>query len=86
MKNHKNNTHLFQELNDIVNKLRKPGGCDWDRAQTANSLIPYFIEEVYELIDGIDKKDSKNIKGIKKKSGLAGSELSSTLNLISSSI
>ena len=62
MKNHKNNTHLFQELNDIVNKLRNPGGCDWDRAQTANSLIPYFIEEVYELIDGIDKKDSKNIK------------------------
>ena len=53
---------LFQELNDIVNKLRNPGGCDWDRAQTANSLIPYFIEEVYELIDGIDKKDSKNIK------------------------
>ena len=62
MKNHKINTQLFQELNDIVNKLRKPGGCDWDRAQTANSLIPYFIEEVYELIDGIDKKDSNNIK------------------------
>ena len=53
---------LFQQLNDIVNKLRSPGGCDWDRAQTANSLIPYFIEEVYELIDGIDKKDSNNIK------------------------
>ena len=62
MKNHKINTQLFQELNDIVNKLRNPGGCDWDKAQTANSLIPYFIEEVYELIDGIDKKDSKNIK------------------------
>ena len=53
---------LFQDLNDIVNKLRNPGGCDWDRAQTANSLIPYFIEEVYELIDGIDKKDSNNIR------------------------
>ena len=62
MKNHKINTQLFQELNDIVNKLRNPGGCDWDRVQTANSLIPYFIEEVYELIDGIDKKDSNNIK------------------------
>jgi len=53
---------LFQELNDLVNKLRNPGGCDWDRAQTPNSLIPYFIEEVYELVDGIDKKDSNNIK------------------------
>ena len=62
MKNHKINLQLFQELNDIVNKLRNPGGCDWDRVQTANSLIPYFIEEVYELIDGIDKKDSNNIK------------------------
>ena len=56
LKNHKINTQLFQELNDIVNKLRNPGGCDWDRAQTANSLIPYFIEEVYELIDEIEKK------------------------------
>ena len=62
MDNHKINMQLFQELNEIVNKLRNPGGCDWDRAQTANSLIPYFIEEVYELIDGIDKNDSKNIK------------------------
>ena len=62
MNNHKINTQFFQELNDIVNKLRDPGGCDWDRAQTANSLIPYFIEEVYELIEGIDKKDSDNIK------------------------
>ena len=62
MNNHKINLQLFQELNDIVNKLRNPDGCDWDRVQTANSLIPYFIEEVYELIDGIDKKDSNNIK------------------------
>ena len=62
MKNHKINLQLFQELNDIINKLRNPDGCDWDRVQTANSLIPYFIEEVYELIDGIDKKDSNNIK------------------------
>jgi len=49
LKNHNINMQLFQELNDIVNKLRNPGGCDWDRAQTANSLIPYFIEEVYEF-------------------------------------
>ena len=53
---------LFQKLNEIVNRLRNPGGCDWDRAQTSDSLIPYFIEEVYELIEGIDKKDSNNIK------------------------
>jgi tetrapyrrole methylase family protein/MazG family protein len=52
----------FKNLNDIVKKLRNPDGCDWDRSQNENSLIPYFIEEVYELIDGIDKKDSNNIR------------------------
>tara|TARA_B100001564_G_C20669667_1_gene685575 strand:- start:7675 stop:8457 length:783 start_codon:yes stop_codon:yes gene_type:complete len=62
LKNNKNNISSFQQLNNIVNKLRNPSGCDWDRAQTADSLIPYFIEEVYELIDGIDKRDSNNIK------------------------
>ena len=62
MKNNKNNISSFQQLNNIVDKLRNPNGCDWDRAQTADSLIPYFIEEVYELIHGIDKKDSNNIK------------------------
>ncbi len=62
MKNNKNNISPFQQLNNIVSKLRNPSGCDWDRAQTADSLIPYFIEEVYELIDGINKKDFNNIR------------------------
>ncbi len=62
MKSSRNNFSSFGQLNNLVEKLRKPNGCDWDRAQTANSLIPYFIEEVYELIEGIDKKDSSNIK------------------------
>lgn len=62
MKNSKKNSSSFQKLNNLVAKLRKPNGCDWDRAQTPNSLIPHFIEEVYELIEAIDKKDSNNIK------------------------
>ena len=52
----------FQKLIDIVKKLRSPEGCDWDKSQTAYSLLPYFIEEVYELIDSIDKKDYENLK------------------------
>ena len=51
----------FIGLIDNVKKLRSPEGCDWC-SQSANSLIPYFIEEVYELIDGLDNNDSKNIK------------------------
>jgi|TARA_Y100001949_G_scaffold176491_1_gene189872 tetrapyrrole methylase family protein/MazG family protein len=52
----------FQQLISIVKKLRSSEGCDWDKAQTSDSLIPYFIEEVYELIDSIDNKNWENIK------------------------
>ena len=52
----------FQELVSIIKKLRSSDGCDWDKSQTSDSLLPYFIEEVYELIDSIDKKDYKNTK------------------------
>ena len=63
MKKNKNSEFSnFGDLVEIVKKLRSPDGCDWDKAQTRNSLIPYFIEEVYELIESIDKKDSTNIR------------------------
>ena len=59
-----NNKELlkFEKLVELVKKLRSPDGCDWDKVQTRNSLIPYFIEEVYELIESIDKKDPINIR------------------------
>ena len=52
----------FQELVNIIKILRSSEGCDWDKSQTSDSLLPYFIEEVYELIDSIDKKDYENTK------------------------
>ena len=52
----------FEKLVQLVKILRSEHGCDWDKVQTSDSLIPYFIEEVYELIDSIDKKDHKNTK------------------------
>ena len=61
-KNNNNEFSKFGDLVGIVKKLRSPDGCDWDKAQTRNSLIPYFIEEVYELIESIDKKDLTNIR------------------------
>ena len=63
--NYKSNqqaTTNFEKLVRLVKILRSEDGCDWDRVQTSDSLIPYFIEEVYELIDSIDKKDHKNTK------------------------
>ena len=52
----------FKKLVQLVKILRSDNGCDWDIVQTSDSLIPYLIEEVYELIDSIDKKDHKNTK------------------------
>lgn len=44
----------WQKLIDVVAKLRSPnGGCPWDLAQTPQSLIPYVIEEAYEVVDAI---------------------------------
>ncbi|MCA1926903.1 MAG: nucleoside triphosphate pyrophosphohydrolase [Calditerrivibrio sp.] len=52
----------FRELVNIVKKLRAPDGCPWDREQTLFSLKEHLIEEVYELVDAIDKKEIINIK------------------------
>ncbi len=52
----------FEKLVSIMGRLRAPGGCDWDRAQTHESLKPYLIEEAYELLDAIDREDDEEIK------------------------
>jgi tetrapyrrole methylase family protein/MazG family protein len=52
----------FEKLVEVMRTLRAPGGCDWDRAQTHESLKPYLIEEAYELLDAIDRKDDEDMK------------------------
>ena len=52
----------FEELIDIVQQLRAPDGCPWDREQTNQSLLPYFIEEVYEVIESVDEKNWVTVK------------------------
>jgi XTP/dITP diphosphohydrolase len=44
----------LRDLNEVVERLRAPGGCPWDRAQTHSSLRPYLLEETYELLEAID--------------------------------
>jgi len=56
----------FDELINIVKKLRSPNGCSWDRKQTHDSLIPFFLEEVYEVIESID---NKNCEGLEEELG-----------------
>lgn len=43
-------------------RLRAPGGCPWDRAQTHSSLRPYLLEEAYETLDAIDAGDPERLK------------------------
>lgn len=50
----------FIDLLSIVKKVREE--CPWDKEQTPQSLIPYFLEESYELIDALEKNDNEMIK------------------------
>ena len=52
----------FEELVNIVSRLRAPDGCPWDREQTNHTLLPYFVEEVYEAIESIDDGDWDLVK------------------------
>ena len=47
----------FQHLVEIMARLRAPGGCPWDREQTFDSIKPYTLEETYEVLDAIDRRD-----------------------------
>ncbi|MDB9884566.1 hypothetical protein OAD01_02675 [Candidatus Marinimicrobia bacterium] len=52
----------FEKLVEIISRLREPDGCDWDSAQTNQSLIPFMIEEIYELIESIDDENWETVK------------------------
>jgi len=43
----------LKQLIELVEKLRAPGGCDWDRKQTPETLIPYLLEESHEVAEAI---------------------------------
>lgn len=43
----------FDELVEVMARLRAPGGCPWDAEQTYQSLSQYLLEEAYETFDAI---------------------------------
>jgi len=47
----------FDELVQLMTRLRGPDGCPWDRKQTLPSLKPFIIEESYEVVDAIDRDE-----------------------------
>lgn len=44
----------FEELVSVMNRLRSPGGCEWDGAQTHRSLLRYLVEEAYEVVEAVE--------------------------------
>ena len=52
----------FQTLIDVLESLLAPGGCEWDRKQTHQSLVPYLLEETHEVIEAIEKGDMSSLK------------------------
>jgi len=47
----------FGKLVEIMARLRGEGGCEWDRAQTHESLRQYLVEETHEVVDAIRRRD-----------------------------
>ena len=52
----------FERLMQILVELRGENGCPWDKEQTAKSLIPYLLEETYEVIEAIEENNTEILK------------------------
>ena len=53
---------LFEKLLHVMDELRGPQGCPWDKEQTPASLVPCLLEEAYEVIGAIDSGDAAHLK------------------------
>ncbi len=53
---------LFLTLLQVMDQLRGPQGCPWDKKQTPQSLVPCLLEETYEVIGAIDSGDPQHLK------------------------
>jgi len=58
----KQNAESFQKLVDLMAKLRAKNGCPWDRCQSHKSLLPYLIEETYEVVEAIKSRKHHKLK------------------------
>lgn len=53
---------LFERLLAIMDRLRSPDGCPWDREQTRTSLKAYLLEEAYEVLEAIEVGDMRALE------------------------
>jgi tetrapyrrole methylase family protein/MazG family protein len=52
----------FERLIGIMDTLRSKNGCPWDKKQTHKTLLPYLLEEAYEVIEAINNNDTENLR------------------------
>ena len=52
----------FERLVSVMRTLRSPQGCAWDREQTLLSLRPFVLEETYELLETLDRRDPQALR------------------------
>ncbi len=61
LKEAREKTYSFADLLEIVEQLRMPGGCPWDREQTHQSLKKHLVEEANEALEAIDEGDWQHL-------------------------
>ncbi len=52
----------FLRLLEIVEILRSPGGCPWDREQTPETIAPYLVEEAHEVLEAVENGDDDGLR------------------------
>lgn len=55
-------SRAMKKLVYIMDRLREPDGCPWDREQTHESLKRYLIEEAYEVIEAVEEKNMEKLE------------------------
>ena len=55
-------TSPVEQLVQVMDKLRSPGGCPWDAEQTHESLARYLLEETYEALEAMDQGDLGSLR------------------------
>lgn len=55
-------TSPVEQLVQVMDQLRSPGGCPWDAEQTHESLACYLLEETYEALEAMDQGDLGSLR------------------------
>ncbi len=57
-----NSSEQTEKLLNIVERLRSPEGCPWDRRQTPESMLPCLLDEVYEFFEAVDEGNREMVR------------------------